>query len=346
MLFTFATLLALAAAIPHPIDRIGNIVARSGKPCKTDGALVCNGDGSKFAICSYGHAIFQPVGAGTTCACSGGDDNACVIASADNGGPPASPPSETPEASSHKPEHGHKQQNQLKHQNNPAPKQEKTPHEPPTAAPVPPSGGVSYKLYLGNGSPDQGWPTKSEWVSFDTLWSINLKSRISSSCADFGEPNNSPEESEEIRKAVLAQSKAAGVDPRLALAMLVQESGGCVRVPTTNYGVNNPGLFQSHNGQGTCADVTPCPDYEIKQMVKDGVSGTADGDGLSGVIQAAEKQGYEGVAADYAGLRIYNSGSIAESGQLQDGIATHCYVSDIANRLTGWTQGASTCNLD
>ena len=72
-------------------------------------------------------------------------------------------------------------------------------------------------------------------------------------------------------------------------------------------------------------------------MIKDGVDGTADGDGLKGVIQQAEQEGYDGVAADYAGLRIYNSGSIAESGKLEDGIATHCYVSDIANRLTGWS---------
>lgn len=81
-------------------------------------------------------------------------------------------------------------------------------------------------------------------------------------------------------------------------------------------------------------------------MVKDGVSGTADGDGLKGVIHQAEQEGYEGVAASYAGLRMYNSGSIAANGQLEDGIATHCYVGDIANRLTGWTQGPSGCDLD
>jgi hypothetical protein len=48
----------------------------------------------------------------------------------------------------------------------------------------------------------------------------------------------------------------------------------------------------------------------------------------------------------YRAARIYNSGSIASSGQLQDGIATHCYASDIANRLTGWVWAPHGCTLD
>lgn len=40
----------------------------------------------------------------------------------------------------------------------------------------------------------------------------------------------------------------------------------------------------------------------------------------------------------YAGLRCYNSGSIAASGDLSDpkSIGTPNYVSDVANRLHGW----------
>ena len=45
---------------------------------------------------------------------------------------------------------------------------------------------------------------------------------------------------------------ATGVDHRFILAVIMQESGGCVRAPTTNYGVRNPGLMQDHNGSGTC----------------------------------------------------------------------------------------------
>lgn len=43
--------------------------------------------------------------------------------------------------------------------------------------------------------------------------------------------------------------------------------------------------MQTHNGKGSCNDgpagiQTPCPSAMIKQMVKDGAAGTADGDGL------------------------------------------------------------------
>lgn len=62
---------------------------------------------------------------------------------------------------------------------------------------------------------------------------------------------------------------------------------------------------------------------------------------------------------------MYNSGSIAPSGLLGQGVATHCYgmlihlppfrrspvthyyiASDVANRLTGWTDSPTKCFLD
>ena len=47
----------------------------------------------------------------------------------------------------------------------------------------------------------------------------------------------------------------------------MQESKGCVRAPTTNNGVRNPGLMQSHNGRGTCNEggnvKNPCPASEV-----------------------------------------------------------------------------------
>lgn len=66
----------------------------------------------------------------------------------------------------------------------------------------------------------------------------------------------------------------------------MQESKGCVRVhATTSPGaaIHNPGLMQTHNGKGSCNNgqpQNPCPNSMIKQMVKDGTAGTADGDGL------------------------------------------------------------------
>lgn len=138
------------------------------------------------------------------------------------------------------------------------------------------------------------------------------------------------------------------VDHRFILAVIIQESGGCVRVPTTNYGVRNPGLMQCHNGDGTCnSDYTgqvqnPCPDDIITQMIREGTAGTNSGDGLAQCINLSNSGSVTGF---YKAARIYNSGSIDPSGDLCQGIATKCYASDIANRLTGWVIAPHSCNL-
>lgn len=48
-------------------------------------------------------------------------------------------------------------------------------------------------------------------------------------------------------------------------------------------------------------------------------------------------------ASFYKAARAYNSGTVASSGNLGQGIATHCHASDIANRLLGWTDSPSLC---
>ena len=106
--------------------------------------------------------------------------------------------------------------------------------------------------------------------------------------------------------------------------------------------------MQSHNGAGTCNDAgviqSPCPSSEIKQMALEGAAGTTTGDGL---VQCLQKSGAAGdVSAVYRAARMYNSGSIDPSGYLGAGIATHCYSSDIANRLTGWVLAPYGCTLD
>ena len=64
--------------------------------------------------------------------------------------------------------------------------------------------------------------------------------------------------------------------------------------------------------------------------------GTVQGDGLTQVFNEAGDV--------YTAARIYNSGSVAPNGDLSDGNgATPCYVSDIANRLTGWVNADSKC---
>ena len=108
----------------------------------------------------------------------------------------------------------------------------------------------------------------------------------------------------------------------------MQESSGNVHVPTTDNGVVNPGLMQSHDGVAYDPDH---PAASILQMVKDGTLGTASGDGLLQLVRQ-----YGNV---YEACRAYNSGSV-DAANLSDGItSTGSYVSDIANRLMGAKSG-------
>lgn len=112
--------------------------------------------------------------------------------------------------------------------------------------------------------------------------------------------------------------------------------------------------MQDHNGAGTCNEggtiQTPCPSSQITQMIIDGVMGTVaqsgGGDGSVQVITEAQTQGGSGAQAFYMAARIYNSGSIASGGDLGAGGSTHCYASDVANRLTGWATAATKCTLN
>lgn len=208
-----------------------------------------------------------------------------------------------------------------------------------------------YKQYNGNGSVAQGWPPKTSWISFMDMFN-NSKWILQQSCNQYGFADDSTAEITSIYNAIETVAAATYVDHRLILAVMLQESGGCVRVPTTNGGVINPGIMQSHDGpgtgwakssKGTVTVQNPCPAATITQMISDGTAGTATGDGLA---QCLNEAGTSDVSAYYRAARIYNSGSVDSSGDLGKGVATHCYASDIANRLTGWVQYPKNCTLD
>ena len=172
---------------------------------------------------------------------------------------------------------------------------------------------------------------------------------MTASCTQYGVPNDSSSEINDIYNSIQTVALETLIDHRFILAVMIQESGGCVRAPTSNYGVRNPGLMQDHNGAGTCnSDITkkvlnPCPTAQILTMIREGAAGTASGDGMAQCMNEASD------ATDrvyYKAARIYNSGSIAASGNLEDGIGTHCYASDIANRLTGWVSAKHSCTFD
>lgn len=169
---------------------------------------------------------------------------------------------------------------------------------------------------------------------------------MSVSCAPAAE-NNSDEENEAMKSAILSEAKSTGVDARFILATIMQESTGCVRVHTTVSpdGVQNPGLMQDHEGTASCfGKAAPCPDETIQLMISEGTTGTSAGDGLKGTLAQATGKGAKDATAVYVAARIYNSGSYP-GGDLAAAAATPCYATDIANRLSGFAFSASPCKL-
>lgn len=217
----------------------------------------------------------------------------------------------------------------------------------------PPSSGTGngnvYKMYSGDGTSSAGWPTEEQWLSFDDMWSANL-ALIAINC------DNSDDENNNLKSAISSISSQSGVPANYILAIIMQESKGCVRVIGTESsgGIGNPGLMQSHNGQGSCNTngntVTPCPMSEITKMVSDGTQGTwylgspLGGDGLQ---QTLTNPACSSDSAKYfQAARLYNSGSMLYKSNLAtDTAGTPCYASDIANRLMGWTTASTACNI-
>ncbi|KAI4856150.1 putative muramidase, partial [Aureobasidium sp. EXF-8846] len=206
---------------------------------------------------------------------------------------------------------------------------------------------TSYNMYSGNGTVAAGWPSQNSWVDFDTMFTANIPI-MQQSCANNGwGANNSPTEISDIKAAIKKVSASSGVDPRFILAIVMQESNGCVRVVTTSWSVQNPGLMQDHAGTGTCNSggviTNPCPTSEIEQMIVDGTTGTTSGDGL---VQCLSQAAASDVSQYYRAARIYNGGySGFHANDLGTGCCTLCYASDVANRLTGWSSGPSQCHL-
>ncbi|KAL8893367.1 MAG: hypothetical protein Q9192_005341 [Flavoplaca navasiana] len=149
------------------------------------------------------------------------------------------------------------------------------PFPPPPGDDSPP-GLDEYHLYTGNGSIAAGWPHKADWMSFTDMFSTNIP-LIISSCRLFHVTLNTLDEILSIHRAILTISAATNTDARFILAIILQESNGCVRVPTSFYSLRNPGLMQSHNGPATCnEDATPIYPCPAGNGASDGVEG---GDG-------------------------------------------------------------------
>ena len=169
--------------------------------------------------------------------------------------------------------------------------------------------------YVSYSGPASNFPDPSTWASYEQLWSQN---------SSLMALNDSPSEVGFIKAAIEQVAPESGIDARAILCVIMQESGGNVRVGTTNNGVGNPGIMQSHAG---VAFNPSDPQGSILQMVRDGTEGTSSGDGL--------KQLYARYHNYYEAFRGYNSGSVDQN-DLNDPVgATGTYVQSVANRLMG-----------
>ncbi|KAF3037645.1 hypothetical protein E8E12_005551 [Didymella heteroderae] len=201
----------------------------------------------------------------------------------------------------------------------------------------------TYIMFGGDGSTATGWPSRSQWLSWDKAWKANLET-IQHSCqaGGWGE-NNSYAETQAIKDSIIDESKTSGIPMEFILAIMMQESKGCVRAPTTRWSHDNPGLMQSAQGTGSCNPdgnpVSPCSSSEIRQMIHDGTNG----DGLETTLtQCVADAGTTDDSKWYKAARLYNAGRITNNNL---GIGpTPCYASDIANRLTKPFDGSSCDN--
>jgi hypothetical protein len=196
------------------------------------------------------------------------------------------------------------------------------------------AGTDEYTYYSGTW---QNFPTPDKWISFEDMWAGNLYN-IQNACRNLkAGKNNGDKDNQYIYDAIQNRAAASLVDHRFILAVILQESHGCVRVGETTSvsGVTNPGLMQSHNGHAYSENHA---NASIWQMVQDGTQGTNQSAGY-GLVQNLDLYGNA-----YTAARGYNSGYLPPSGNLSEALgATACYVSDIANRLTGWANATSKC---
>ncbi|PBP23087.1 hypothetical protein BUE80_DR005739, partial [Diplocarpon rosae] len=197
------------------------------------------------------------------------------------------------------------------------------PDKPPPSRP----GGIKHTHahnriagYENLSGPVTNFPHPARWASYEHLLRINERLMLLSS---------SPNEVAYIKKWIPIVARESGVDPRVILCIIMQESGGNVRVGTTYSPapdfIKNTGLMQAHNGQEWDARY---PEWCIERMIRDGAQGTRHGDGL---IQCYYKWDQNW----YHACRAYNSGRVNRE-DLSDGItATGHYVERVANRLVG-----------
>lgn len=195
----------------------------------------------------------------------------------------------------------------------------------------------SYTCYSG---PASNFPAMDTWISFENMWALQV--------ADALTPiGDTAIEQAAILHGIQKISASSLVDPRVILAVIVDESTGNINVGCTNNGVENCGLMQSHDPTDSSFDADH-PYRSATQMIRDGTQGTAAGPGL---VQYLNDDPDTFTTTDgnlWEMFRAYNSGAINVDDLSDPMGATAAYVSNMANFLTGWNgwgEGSGACDF-
>lgn len=216
----------------------------------------------------------------------------------------------------------------------------------PTKGVTPFSGDPS-SFYNCKGPMMPDFPTFSEWLSFDEMWTINQPQIV------IANSNNGADYSSLIRDTILKVAGDSKVDARLILAVVMQESTGNVNIQCTDDG--HCGLMQI---LGASKFDASNPSSSILAMIQAGVYGVDVAQannmyGEPGLVQLLnglpDSPGWEDPqfwGNPYAAVHAYNGGKISGPNLAVEEYGnpkTKVYANDIASRLTGWNGAYAGC---
>ncbi|KKY39524.1 hypothetical protein UCDDA912_g00413 [Diaporthe ampelina] len=176
------------------------------------------------------------------------------------------------------------------------------------------------KLYSGIWS---NFPVMKTWVGFDDMFNANRQAMLGS--------GSTQQDVDRIRVAIASVAKTYGIDARVLLGIIMEESHGVVGAVTTwnADGVPTGGLMQASNCHGYDGQKN-LAQTDITYMVDCGAQHFKTNLGNCG--------GQNSERSIYPALREYNSGSMVASdlSLAPNGVGNPAYVSDFAQRFTGW----------
>ncbi|KAM0471581.1 hypothetical protein ACHAPX_009237 [Trichoderma viride] len=168
------------------------------------------------------------------------------------------------------------------------------------------------------GGPAQNFPPMSSWLPWTTVFGLYEQTMVNagSSWDDVGR----------INVAISQAAASIGVDERVILAIILQESTGYVGVECT--GNNDCGIMQCEG----------CPSFQGRNELSQSQTSSMVNGGTQHFKQNLEDWGNQwSIASIYPALREYNSGSVnsGDLSQAAGGFGVPCYVSDVARRMMG-----------